>query len=115
MLEQQDTEDALQRTGRSDEEEGDSLQWRRVAQLLGGKYDRIDPVQALPLLPLQVNYGAVATMKLALPVVLSAVATHGPSCQRLGLFTALLGPPVLPQMPHSLLMRIPNLLWIVIR
>lgn len=55
MLEQQDTEDALQGAGRGDEEEGDSLQWQRVAQLLGGKYDRIDPVQALPLLPLQVN------------------------------------------------------------
>lgn len=61
LLEQQDTE-SLQGAGRSEEEEGDSLQWQRVAQLLGGKYDRIDPVQALPLLPLQVNYVRVATM-----------------------------------------------------
>ena len=58
-MEQQDT-GALQGAGRSEEEEGDSLQWQRVAQLVGGKYDRIDPVQALPLLPLQVNSVAVA-------------------------------------------------------
>ena len=30
--------------------------WQGVAQLLGRKHDRVDPVQALPLLPLQVPY-----------------------------------------------------------
>ena len=80
MLEQRDT-DTLQRADRREEEEGSTLQWQRVAQLLGCKYDRIDPVQALPLLPLQVNYSAAATTNWPLPVVapamLSAVAIVG--------------------------------------
>lgn len=29
--------------------------WQQVASLLGRKHDRIDPVQALPLLPTQVS------------------------------------------------------------
>ncbi len=32
-----------------------SARWQEVAQLLGRKHDRIDSVQALPLLPLQVS------------------------------------------------------------
>ncbi len=32
-----------------------SARWQQVAQLLGCKHDRIDSVQALPLLPLQVS------------------------------------------------------------
>ena len=60
LLEQQES-CALQGAGRSEEEEGDSLQWQRVAQLLGSKYDRIDPVQALSLLPLQVSWAPVAS------------------------------------------------------
>ena len=35
-------------------EHGEDGRWQKVAQLLGRKYDRLDPVQALPLLPLQV-------------------------------------------------------------
>ena len=64
LLHQQDT-DALQgaqAAGSNEEEEGDSVAWQRVGQLLGCKCDRIDPVQALALLPLQVNTRAVATM-----------------------------------------------------
>ena len=51
LLEQQDTDDAVQ----ASQQGGVALEWQRVAELLGRKYDRIDAVQALPLLPLQVN------------------------------------------------------------
>ena len=37
------------------DEDGNDMRWHKVAQLLGRKYDRIDPVQALQLLPLQVS------------------------------------------------------------
>ena len=51
LLEQQDTDGAVQAAQHG----GVALEWQRVAELLGRKYDRIDAVQALPLLPLQVN------------------------------------------------------------
>lgn len=70
LLDQQDT-GALQGVGRSKEEDGDSMQWYRVAQLLGSKYDRIDPVQALPLLPLQVNCRPFFAMPLPQPHLVS--------------------------------------------
>lgn len=79
LLEQQDT-GALQGAGRSEEEEGNSLQWQRVAQLLGGKYDRIDPAQALPLLPLQVIYRRCQDA-LALPLApATPTVCYRPAC-----------------------------------
>ena len=42
-----------------------SARWQEVAQLLGRKHDRIDSVQALPLLPLQVFI--LHTEQLAIP------------------------------------------------
>ena len=38
----------------SRDEDGSNSRWHKVAHLLGRKYDRIDPVRALQLMPLQV-------------------------------------------------------------
>lgn len=63
LLEQQDTDDAVQAAQDAGSHAGVSLEWQRVAELLGRKCDRIDAVQALPLLPLQVSpAGAVASI-----------------------------------------------------
>ncbi len=43
-----------------------SARWQEVAQLLGRKHDRIDSVQALPLLPLQVSIFAHCIVGLAI-------------------------------------------------
>lgn len=56
VLEQKDL-DGVPASRDAGRREGVSLEWQRVAELLGRKYDRIDAVQALSLLPLQVTAG----------------------------------------------------------
>lgn len=57
LLEQSEASpsDAAEHSGSGVEAAAVSPGWQEVAQLLGRKHDRIDPVQALPLLPLQVT------------------------------------------------------------
>lgn len=47
--------DAALVAGQHAEPEG----WHQVASLLGRKHDRVDPVQALPLLPSEVSHNVV--------------------------------------------------------
>ena len=55
LLQQAEPSDGIPATQPEHQAAAAGGSWHHIAQLLGRKHDRIDPVQALPLLPLPVT------------------------------------------------------------